>query len=938
MAVDRPPGFVDGDRPVSIAFGGFRVQIRVLGELEVVGPAGPVALRALKLRQLLAALVVAGGEPRSADSLLDALWGESPPPSAGKLLQVYVSRLRKLLPDGIGIRTQGAGYALELSQMSLDAAQFERLVNDGRKALRDGNPLLAGSLLRRAMSLWHGRPYGELADFEFARFEAARLEELRLVALEERIEADLAAGRHAGLIAELGSLARAHPLRERLQAQAMLCLYRCGRHTEALELFSALRATLNDELGLEPGSTLRELQARILRHDPALLPRVEPDAPGGLPTPANRLVGRERELRELGELMRDDDVRLVVLTGAGGSGKTRLAVEAARQSERWFANGAAFVSLAPLREPTRVVGEIVRAVGLEERPGEDLKRLAKVLSTLELMLVVDNVEHLRSATPMFVELLAGAPRLKLLVTSRAVLHLSGEHVYPVRSLADDDAFELFVERARATEPTFGPAGAQAQVVARICERLDKLPLAIELAASRMRMLSPHELLARLEPRLPLLTGGVRDLPARQQTMQATIAWSHDLLDQPAQRAFRRLAIFAGGCTLEAAEAICESDLERLTALVEDNLLHRSTTAGGSRYVMLETVREYASQQLREAGELQYTSDRHLRFFLELAERCNLHAEAERPQDFETANAEQENFRAAIEWGRRSGQIATALQLVVALENFWVTHDPREGVQLITELLHTAGHLRSALQARALRAFGGFTQVLGELEQADHLYQKSRNILAAIGDKKGTAILDYRRGLVALDRRDVDHPAPLLEHSLDAFRAIGSKRGEAQATGALGSLAREQGERQLAAHLFQQSAAMCEQIGRQWWQAMMLAELAELALEDGRISDATARSTQLLKLASRIGDRQRTLLALAYLACAAARTQQLQRAGRLWAALEAERARRPGTILLARYEPHPDTVLADPTPLLEQGLQEGKHLSLQQAVAHALGRE
>jgi hypothetical protein len=317
------------------------------------------------------------------------------------------------------------------------------------------------------------------------------------------------------------------------------------------------------------------------------------------------------------------------------------------------------------------------------------------------------------------------------------------------------ALALFLERARAAEPSFGTDEADERAAALICERLDRLPLAIELAASRVRMLTPTELLERLEPRLPLLSGGPRDLPARQQTMRATLAWSHDLLDEPEQRDFRRLVIFADGCTLQAAEAVCESTLERLSALAEHSLLQRATTASGSRFQMLETVREYAAGHLKDSGELEQTSRRHLEFFLALAEGCNLYAEAEGPQDFETVNAEQDNLRAAIAWALQAGLTEPALRLAVALENFWVTHDPAEGIRIIAPLLDTGIEIPDRLRARALRALGGSTHIACEHESAKLLYVQSRALFQALADKQQTAIVDYRLALIALELGDLE---------------------------------------------------------------------------------------------------------------------------------------------------------------------------------------
>lgn len=523
-------------------------EIRVLGPLEIVGEQGAVELTAAKERQLLAALVLEAGNVCSRDLLVDALWGPSPPSSAAKLLQVHVSKLRKLLPASARIRTRGSGYALELEDGVLDAARFERLLAEGGEAARAGNPRLAASLLRRALALWRGPAYGDLAYDEFVRAEAERLEELRVVALEERLAAELELGRHAELLPELRRLADSHPLRERIQAQAMIALYRSGRQSEALERYAATRGRLRGELGLEPGAELSDLQRRILQHDVSLVG--EPgawEADAALPAPPNTLLGRERELAELGDLLVRDDVRLLVLTGAGGSGKTRLALESARRCARSFANGAALVELAPVRDPDLLVSAISTAVGIEQVGDRPLETLVAALRGRELLLLLDNLEHLRSAAPVLVELISRAPRVTLLVTTRVVLHVSGEHVYPVEPLGES-AVALFVERAREADARFDPDAPAEHAIRRICDRLDGLPLAVELAAGRIRTRTPAELLAGLEQSLPLLTGGPRDLPARQQTLRATLEWSFDLLDELERRDVTRLSVFAGGCS------------------------------------------------------------------------------------------------------------------------------------------------------------------------------------------------------------------------------------------------------------------------------------------------------------------------------------------------------------------------------------------------------
>ncbi len=710
------------------------MELRVMGPVELVGASGPVPLGGNKQRRLLAALAIRAGEALPSDVLIDAVWGAAPPASARKLLQVYVSQLRKLLGPPLAIRTRGGGYVLELDDGALDVARFERLLDHGRTAAASGNHALAASMFGRALGLWRGPAYGELAYEEFACAEAQRLEELRLVALEERIAAELELGRHDDLLPELQSLAAAHPLRERLQAQAMLALYRSGRQTEALEVYAVVYAWLRDELGLEPGSELRELQRRILQQDPALA--VAPAAAGpliGVPAAPNTLLGRERELSELRDLLARDDVRLLVLTGAGGSGKTRLALEAARVTAASFANGAAFVQLAPLRDPALVPGAITRALAIQEVPGEEpLDTLATVLRGRELLLVLDTAEHLRVGAAILSELLARTPRLTLLVTSRAVLHLSGEHVYPVHPLAEVPAVALFHQRAHEADPSFAPQPAGEQTIRRICARLDGLPLAIELAAARTRILTPRELLERLEPRLPLLTGGPRDLPARQQTLRATLEWSFNLLSSEETQLLARLAVFVGSFDREAATAVCDADLDGLTTLLEQSLSGRTPEG---RFAYLDTIREFALERLEASPEADEIHRRHLGLFLALAQSADISAVRRGVEDerLDIAIAAQDNIGAALAWAVASGSVALGLELAIAMERFWVTHDPRGGMRWFRALLGQpeVDAVAPVLRAHALRAYGSATDIAGQDEAAEPLYQQSLAIFEAL---------------------------------------------------------------------------------------------------------------------------------------------------------------------------------------------------------------
>jgi predicted ATPase/DNA-binding SARP family transcriptional activator len=763
------------------------VEIRVLGAVEVVSGDGAPRAVALQQRRLLSALAIHMGTVRSSDVLIDALWGERPPAAAGKVLQVYVSRLRKQLPAFARIRTRGGGYSLEVEGDALDALRFERLLREGREAMEAGNPALALSLLRRALALWRGPAYGEFRSEEFARGEAERLEELRLVALEERIEAELTLGRHAELLPELRTLAAEHPWRERLQAQLMLALYRCRRQSEALDVYAGTRARLRNELGLEPGEELRKLQRRILQQDPALAPVRGPAVTvSELPSPPNRLLGRERELHELRDLLRREDVRLLVLTGAGGSGKTRLALEAAREAADTFANGTAFIDLAPLRDRELVMSAIAQGLGMRQLSEQPLETIAPALRRRELLLLLDNAEHLPAAAPRYVELLAHAPRLKLLVTSRVVLHLSGEHVYPVEPLRSEEAVALFCERARAADPRFQPDATEEEAIRRICTRLDNLPLAIELSASRIRTLAPHELLARLEPRLTLLAGGPRDLPARQQTLRATMDWSYQLLDDDTRRLLDGLSVFAGGFDLDAAAAVCLAGdaartLELLEGLVESSLVMVEKRQGRSRYRLLETIRVYAAERLEAAGAAEKVRRRHAMHFLDVAQharpdvvRFDWHRQRE---GLVLLDAERDNLHAAMRWTlERRDELA--LPLAAALRYYWLTRGyRRQGLHWLEAALALQTEAPAAVRAEALAGAALLGRLAGDLPLAGRFAEQA----VRAGEEAGLpmAVVVGLNVMVTLAGREADlaRARAISQEAVAAAREGGARRLE-----------------------------------------------------------------------------------------------------------------------------------------------------------------
>ena len=905
-------------------------EIRVLGPLEIVSDDGVVELRATKERSLLAVLLADAGVSRSKDALIDALWGASPPPSAPKLVQVSVWKLRKLLPATARVRTQGSGYALEVDEGALDAARFEQLLGEAREATSGGDHARAASTLRHALDLWRGPAFGDLAGEELVRSEAERLEELRVVAIEELHGAELELGRHVELLPELQSIADSHPLRERLQAQVMLGLYRSGRQADALEQYAAFRERLVDELGLEPGSALRDLQRQILQQDPALdLASTSMSKATALPSPPNALIGRDRELAEIVDLVQRDDVRLLILTGAGGSGKTRLALEAARQSARAFASGAASVELAPVHDGRLIVDAILSVLGIELVGSEPFETLVATLRGRELLLVLDNFEHLRDGAPVLVDLISHAPRLTLLVTSRVVLHVSGEHVFPVEPLGEEAAVALFLERASEADVRFAADSEAEAAIRAICRRLDGLPLAIELAAGRIRTRTPAELLVGLEQRLPLLSGGPRDLPARQQTLRRTLEWSVDLLDGLERRDLLRLSVFADSFTLDSAEAVCETTIERVGSLVDHNLVQRSVTRRGSRYSLLQTIREYAFEWLEAAGEADAVRQRHAERMLAIAEAAHLSEDDDEPYDQSVALLERDDIRAALDWAVEA-DVALGLELASALENFWGPHAPAEGVRRITDLLARGVDLPPRLRARALRNLAGAAHQLHAFDVADPAYEESLRICIELGDARGAALVRMRLAYRARERGDVDLARTLLDELQPEARGR-YQVVEAQGVLLLAYLAFGDGRLEEAETLLDKSHELASGLRWVWWETIVGTARIAVALERGDVANAErhGRSTLALAVEEEYGlAALQTIIGLARVALARA---DLERAGLLWGAVSEQ----VGGMLGPRASRWRDELRSESRSEFVAAVARGRGLELWDAAALAL---
>ena len=719
------------------------LQIALLGPVEARVDGRPVALGGQRPRALFALLALMGGRVVTTDQLIDEMWGDEPPARARDSLQMHVSRLRKWLAeagiDGGRLVSQAGGYLLDLRPGERDVDRWQQALGRARGARADGQPQLAREWVEEALAVWRGQPLGGVSTNSLLAAERARLEEERLAAIIEGIELDLELGRHGELLGQLEALVIAHPFKERLVELQMLALYRCGRQADALAAFQAARGRFVDQLGIEPSQPLRDLHDDVLKHSAELSSPVDkaaeraveaqlrPPMPSAfsdrvLPIPPNRTIGREHDVAAVAERLRAGSVRLLTLTGPGGVGKTRLALEAARAVQADFADGAHFVSLAAEHRPEDVPAAIVEKLEIVVLSGESADQAAeRFLAAKHLLLITDNLEHLLEAAPYVARLLEACPALTVLATSRAPLTLQAEARYPVpplalpeletpedlQALAGTDAVALFFERARAHDPDFDLGDGNAAAVAEICRRVDGLPLAIELAAARCALLSPTEIAERLDTALGALGAGARDAPARQQTLRATIDWSHELLSDAEKQCFARFAVFAGGATVEAAETITGAGLDVLDCLVAKSLLVRRQHAlAPTRLGMLETIRAYAIDRFAATTEHDAIEERHCLYYLALAQRHGADRalmSAGGKEHLARLDAESDNLRAALRWAADRPDTERAIAMVAALGRYWLMRDRySEAIDWTDQALAMPGtDAQPALRVRAL---------------------------------------------------------------------------------------------------------------------------------------------------------------------------------------------------------------------------------------------
>ncbi|HEX6470027.1 MAG TPA: BTAD domain-containing putative transcriptional regulator [Streptosporangiaceae bacterium] len=904
----------------------------ILGATEVRGPGGrPVAVGGPRVRALLALLLLDAGRVVPAERLVAGLYGADPPAGgAANALQSQVSRLRAGLARGVDggaalVEFHPAGYRLAVDPDAVDVHRFGRLADAGRRALAAGDPARAAESLRAALDLWRGPALADVAGAPFAAGQAARLEERRLTAVEDHAEAALALGEHRVLIPELRDVVAAHPLRERVRALLMRALYGDGRAAEALEVFADARRALADELGADPSAELAEVHLAILRGEPAVpakataptsrTPQAGPvgSVRSGLPAQLTSFVGREDELARIGKLLAAG--RLVTLTGPGGSGKTRLAIEAAA---REVDGEVCFVELAPIRDGAAIPRELLGALGVREtgllpsapgraEPSDPAAKLIASLAGRRLLLVLDNCEHVvADAARLVHRLLASCPGLRVLATSREALGITGEALCPLPPLplpppgtaALDSlgypAVRLFADRAAAVAPDFVADPAAAPVITRICAELDGLPLAIELAAARLRTLTPGEIAARLTDRFRLLSRGDRTKAERHRTLRAVVEWSWDLLDEDERMLARRLTVFTGGVTAEAAAAVCgplgaDAD-ELLAGLAEKSFVQRD----GERYRMLDTVRAFCAERLAEAPrpehaaavpEDQRVRTAHAAYFLDLAETAEPYLlRAEQLEWLARLGAVHGDLLAALRWSAGADQ-AAALRLLAALAPYWWLRGVRgEGVPAALEILDRLGpepppgmdeeyiicvliasygaparpdeiHLRRAERAMAelgrpyRRPVAIVLRALATGPPAADAELQER----LMGDEPWPrALRHFGTGFQAWFAGDLIAAEADFEAGLAAFQALGERWGMSGTLAELARLAGWRGDRDRARALAGAALELFEQLGAAEDVADLLCLRADGLVRDGDLAGARAEYERAAGAARRSG--------------------------------------------------------------------------------------
>jgi predicted ATPase/DNA-binding SARP family transcriptional activator len=936
------------------------LHLQFLGGFQLVSGDTPVTtINTARLQALLAYLVLHHQAPQSRCHLAFQFWPNSPESQARTNLRKLFHQLHLALPNAdhfLRADAQTVQWRPD-APFSFDVADFERAIaqTDSRQALQEAVALYRGDLLPSCYDDWI------IPERERLRQDFVEALERLVRLLENESDTRTAVGYTQRLL-------QCDPLREATYRRLMRLHALNGDRAGILRVYETCAVVLQRELGIEPGPATREARDHLLRMEtPTAVSSPQP-VTHNLPVPTTSFVGREREIAEVRQLLEHD--RLVTLTGAGGCGKTRLAMRVADDLVEEYPDGVWWVELAALSDPVLVCPTVAGVLGVREQPGCTLEAtLVAVLRSKHLLLLLDNCEHLAAICARHVEtLLHACPGLHCLVTSREALGIAGETTWIVPSLsvpppqspvgdcashvAQYEAVRLFTERAAAALPAFVLTDQNATAVANLCRRLDGIPLALELAAARVKVLSPEQITARLDDCFSLLAGGSRTALPRHQTLRATMDWSYDLLPEPERVLFRRLAVFAGGFTLEAAEAVCSGAgrddipphqiLDLLSHLVDKSLVGVEARGQAVRYRLLETVREYARERLRQAAEEEWARSRHLDFFLRLAEEAEPHKMRAGEMDALNRQAhEYDNLRAALEWSAAAEtRVESGLRLAGALFEFWqFGGHAREGYGWLKRLLERDLGA-AAVRARALGGAAELAVCLGDFHAARSLLEQGLVLYRQLDDRAGAAyallILSIQ---VDMAQEEWAAARPPIEESLALYRALGDRAGIAAATADLGYLTYWGGERAKGRALLEEGFAMQREMGLTTYTSHSALLLGHIARQDGQYVLARSHYAECLAILREIRSAYGLFYGLAAFGCLAAAEGRLDRAARLYGATE--RVGETAGVVMVPHERtwHDPAVVAARAGLGEVAFATawaaGRAMTPEEAVAYAL---
>jgi predicted ATPase/Flp pilus assembly protein TadD len=871
------------------------LQVQLFGEFRVrrgQEDLTPLLTHLGKPKTLLKIFLTQPGRTFSHDELIEWLWPDTPPKTAAVNLRKRISELRKALephlsrgPQSQFILTRPSGYCLNPhAPYTTDAQQFLRAYEKGHRLERGGKFSPAIRHYEEAAALFQGEYLAEDRYEPWAFGPARRWQERHLELLERLGECYARLGEYERALERCQLALTLKPWRESTYRRKMLYLYHSGEPAEAIKIYKDCVKALREHLDVEPSPETRALYEGILKHDVPPLPRA---VPNNLPQPLTSFIGRERELKQVKWLL--NTTRLLTLTGVGGCGKTRLALQVATDLLEEHPDGVWLVELAALTDPALVPQKTASALGLtEERGRSPVETLEDALRNRSLLLLLDNCEHLVGACAELAEaLLRACPDVKILATSREALGVEGETLWqvpplstpddgplpPLKLLRQFEAVALFIERARSSNPEFTLTRGNAQAVVQICRQLDGLPLAIELAAARVKALSVSQIAERLQESFRLLSGGSRTALPRHQTLQGTMDWSFKLLSEAERTLLQRLSVFAGGFTLEAAEAVCTGEgvatdevLEHLTHLVDKSLVVFEEHGGEVRYRLLEMVRQYAHEALVESGELESVSDKHLEFFLGLAERAEPELIGPNQAEWlERADREHDNLRAALAWSLKSGGEEAGLRLAYVLWQFWdVRGHLSEGRKWLDKVLAKNAGV-SALRAKVLNGAGRLACHQGDYPKAHAFHEESLALYRELEDKRGIASQLNNLGIIASYQADHQAARSLYERSLAIHRQIGNKLGTANTLNNLAGVAEEEGDYPRARALYEESLGLYRELGNKGSIASSLSGLGRLAGTQGDYDAAYEFLEESLKLRRELGDKAGIAYSLSNLA-------------------------------------------------------------------------